>query len=208
MSDDEARRMSAEDRREQILAAASVVFGERGYAGGTTDAIAHEAGVSQAYVVRMFGGKENLFREAAERASRLVLEAFRTTAAGFTGDETIHDKRMALGFAYTNLMSDRGTLLTLLHLFSLGHDETFGPLGRACFLDVYRVTRDEAGMSAQEASDFFAQGMLTTVLLAMRMPDAQDDPAAMDLMTCTFGEQVTDLIRLTQMQTPLGTSAR
>ncbi|MFW2512770.1 TetR/AcrR family transcriptional regulator [Demequina sp. SO4-13] len=208
MSDDEARRMSAGDRREQILAAASRVFGERGYAGGTTDAIAREAGVSQAYVVRMFGGKENLFKEAAERASRLVLEVFRDTIAGFTGDETAHDKRMALAVAYTNLVSDRGTLLTLLHLFSLGHDATFGPLGRACFLNVYRATRDEAGLTSQEASDFFAQGMLTTVLLAMRMPEAAGDPAAMDLMSCTFGEHVTDLIQLTSMQAPLQPGSR
>ncbi|GMA35913.1 helix-turn-helix domain-containing protein [Demequina litorisediminis] len=76
MGTEDSRRLSADDRREQILAAASVVFGERGYAGGTTDAIAREAGISQAYVVRMFGSKERLFRATAERAALKVREAF------------------------------------------------------------------------------------------------------------------------------------
>ena len=59
--DARSRRLTPTDRREQILEAATVVFGERGYAGGTTDAIARAAGISQAYVVRMFGSKEDLF---------------------------------------------------------------------------------------------------------------------------------------------------
>jgi AcrR family transcriptional regulator len=171
MSPEESQRLTAEDRREQILAAASVVFGERGYAAGTTDAIAKQAGVSQAYVVRMFGGKENLFRETAERAAERVRQAFRDTIATFTEDQSLHDKRLALSMSYVGLMADRGLLMTLLHLFSLGHDPTFGPLARSCFLDVYRITREEAQMDGQDATDFFARGMLTTILLAMRMTD-------------------------------------
>ncbi|GIG55022.1 TetR/AcrR family transcriptional regulator [Demequina activiva] len=208
MSPEENQRLTAEDRREQILAAASVVFGERGYAGGTTDAIAKQAGVSQAYVVRMFGGKENLFREAAQRASARVREAFRVTIASFTGEETLHEKRLALSMSYVGLMADRGLLMTLLHLFSLGHDPALGPLARSCFLEVYRVTRDEAQMDAQDATDFFARGMLTTVLLAMRMTDIPDDPSAQELMACTFGDRTTDLISLMQGQQPIDSTLR
>lgn len=208
MPAEDSPRLSAEDRREQILAAASAVFGERGYAGGTTDAIAREAGVSQAYVVRMFGGKENLFRETAERASGLVIAAFQDAIAGLEPQATTEDKRLALAIAYAKLMADRGTLLTLLQLFALGHDATFGAVARGCYLRVYQVIREEIGLSAQEASDFFAQGMLTTVLLAMRMPEAKDDPAAMELMSCSFGDHVTDLIQLTQAQAPLRDTSR
>ena len=208
MTPENSARLSAEDRREQILAAASIVFGERGYAGGTTDAIATQAGVSQAYVVRMFGGKANLFREAALRASDRVAATFRDTIAGFTGDESVADKRLALALAYANLVSDRGLLLTLMHLFALGHDATLAPLARECFLRTYRIVRDEAGMTGPEASDFVAQGMLTNVLLAMRMPDAEDEPAAMELMTCTFGDQTTDLIQISRHQPPISGRGR
>lgn len=208
MSPEESQRLTAEERREQILAAASVVFGERGFHGGTTDAIAKQAGVSQAYVVRMFGGKENLFRETAERASQKVQDAFRDTLASWTGEETMRDKRLALSISYANLVADRGILLTLLHLFSTGHDQTFGPIARECFLAVYRIVRDEVGMEADEATDFFAQGMLMMVLLAMRMPDAAADPAAAELMACSFGEKAGTLIELSLLQAPLGTALR
>ena len=59
-----------------MLIAASNVFGNLGYAGATTDAIAKAAGVSQAYVVRTFGSKENLFAEASERAINLIKDTF------------------------------------------------------------------------------------------------------------------------------------
>ena len=42
------QRLPAAERREQMLNAASIVFGERGYTGATTDAVAKAAGVSQA----------------------------------------------------------------------------------------------------------------------------------------------------------------
>ncbi|WP_084039138.1 TetR/AcrR family transcriptional regulator [Demequina sp. NBRC 110053] len=208
MSEEMRPRLTAEERREQILAAASVVFGERGYAGGTTDAIAKEAGVSQAYVVRMFGGKENLFRAAADRAAARVRFAFRDTIAGFRGDEDLDEKRLALSMAYIGLMADRGLLLTLLHLFSLGHDPVLGPVARDCFLDVFRVVRDEAGFTGPEATEFFSRGMLTTVLLAMRIPDSAGRPEADELMSCAFGERTTDLISLMQGQVPLDDAAR
>lgn len=64
-----------------MLEAASLVFGERGYEGTTTDAVARAAGVSQAYIVRMFGSKQALFTEVAQRALARIEEAFRAAAA-------------------------------------------------------------------------------------------------------------------------------
>ncbi len=208
MSEQKLSRLSSEDRREQILAAASIVFGERGYSGGTTDAVAREAGISQAYVVRMFGSKENLFRETAQRASRRVQDAFRDEIAQFAPDEPMESKRHRLAVAYANIVADRGQLLTLLHLFSLGHDENFAPLARDCFLTVYKIARDEAGMSAEEATSFFAQGMLMTVLLAMRMPDAVGLPVADELMAHAFGAKFDDIVALSHEQLPLDGAGR
>ncbi len=208
MSEQKVSRLSSEDRREQILAAASIVFGERGYAGGTTDAVARAAGISQAYVVRMFGSKENLFRETAQRASQRVQDAFHDEIAQFAPDESTESKRHRLGVAYANIVADHGQLLTLLHLFSLGHDEHFAPLARECFLSVYQIARNEAGMSAEEATEFFAQGMLMTVLLAMRMPDVVGNEVADELMACSFGAKHRDIVALSHQQLPLGGAVR
>ncbi|MDN4477955.1 helix-turn-helix domain-containing protein [Demequina sp. SYSU T00039] len=189
-------RLSSEDRREQILAAATAVFGERGYAGGTTDAIAREAGISQAYVVRMFGSKEQLFLEVARRAVGRLEAEFRAVISQFSGEETMLERQSALGRAYGELVADRGILLSLLHLFGLGHDPVFGPEARDSFLGVYRLVREEAGFSPEDATDFFARGMLNTILLAMRMPDRKEDPMAFELLSTSMGPQCEAILAL------------
>lgn len=181
-------RLSSGDRREQILEAASIVFAERGYAGGTTDAVAKEAGISQAYVVRMFGSKEQLFVEVARRASDRVIVGFRAAIADFDGSESEDDKQAILGSVYSELVADRGILLVLMHLFTLGHDPVFGPISRSCFLDIYRIIRDEAGLPPEVSTEFVARGMLMNVILAMRMPDVlEDEPDAVEMLTCCAG---------------------
>ena len=77
-----APRMKAAERRELILEAATAVFGARTYVGTTTDEIARAAGVSQPYVVRLFGTKEKLFIEVVERAYARVIAEFRAALPG------------------------------------------------------------------------------------------------------------------------------
>src|SRR6478752_10724106 len=69
-------RMSADERRELVLAAATRAFARGGYHGTSTDAVAKEAGVSQPYVVRMFGTKLDLFLEVFERSVGRIRDAF------------------------------------------------------------------------------------------------------------------------------------
>ena len=179
------RRIPAAERRESILAAASIVFGERGYAGATTDQIATAAGISQAYVVRTFGSKENLFIEVARRAVGRIETAFRAAIAA--DDRPVQER---LGTAYVDLIADRGTLLSLLHIFSLGHDPAIGPVGRAGFMDIYRLVRDEAGLSAEDAGHFLAEGMLINTVLALQLHDSTD-PDAIELVTEACGGDLT-----------------
>src|SRR3954471_13740316 len=74
-------RMSGADRRELVLAAATRAFSRGGYAGTSTDAVAKEAGVSQPYVVRIFGTKLELFLEVFERACERIRQAFEAVLA-------------------------------------------------------------------------------------------------------------------------------
>src|ERR1700733_7845886 len=109
-----ATRMRSGDRRELILEAATAVFGERGYVGTTTDAVARVAGVSQPYVVRMFGTKETLFLEVLHRALDKLLATFRTALAdGVAAGESAQIVGHRIGQAYGDLLSDRGLLLSL-----------------------------------------------------------------------------------------------
>ena len=54
-------RLSARDRRRQILDVASGIFARKGYQGATTREIADEAGVNEALLFRHFPSKESLY---------------------------------------------------------------------------------------------------------------------------------------------------
>jgi len=182
-------RIPAALRREQILAAASRVFGERGYSGATTDQVAHAAGISQPYVVRMFGTKENLFLEVVARALDKLMTTFREILAEpRPADDDDADSLVSrLGGAYVDLIDDRGILLSLMQAFITGHDPVIGAKAREGFLQIYRMLRDEAGFTPETIRDFLANGMLFNTLLAIRLPDIfEDDEAAAELMRCAF----------------------
>ncbi len=57
----ESRRLSAEDRRQQIIRAAIALFAQKGFEGTTTREIALAAGVSEALIFRHFPTKQDLY---------------------------------------------------------------------------------------------------------------------------------------------------
>ena len=201
------KRLPAAERREQMLSAASIVFGERGYAGTTTDAVAKAAGVSQAYIVRTFGSKENLFAETASRAVDKTIEVFRTAAQGVENPQVLLRE---MGRAYVKLVADRGILLTMMHLFTMGHHERFGQLARDEFMRIYRVLHHEIGMSPKATEKFLAKGMLINTVLGMRLTDVmKTDPDIQELLACTFTQEETEsLAELAKLHTPLPPAAR
>lgn len=185
-------RMPAAERRELILGHASEVFGRRGYPGTTTEQIAQAAGISQPYVVRMFGTKEKLFVEVMERALGKLIVAFREVIRLRDSGEIPADELGArLGQAYVDLIEDRGILMSLMQGFIQGHDDVIGRRARAGFLEIYRLLRDEAGIPADDVRSFLADGMLINTLLAIGMPDNfEGDEAATELMNLSFGAKL------------------
>ena len=61
------RRLTAVERREAILAAATAVFAERGYNGASVDDVATAAGVSKALIYEHFPSKKDLHASLVER---------------------------------------------------------------------------------------------------------------------------------------------
>ena len=183
-----ATRMAAADRRELILAAATRAFAKGGYAGTSTDTVAREAGVSQPYVVRMFGTKVELFREVFERASYSIGATFDAELDKLDiepDNQAFWDK---LGEAYSELISDRDLLLVMMHGFSAGAVPEIGAQARHCMSAIYQQLRTRTGCTPEQARGFIAHGMLLNILLAMDAPDhAAEDPALAELAVCAFG---------------------
>ncbi|MEU4562969.1 helix-turn-helix domain-containing protein [Actinoplanes sp. NPDC023936] len=160
-------RLTAQDRHAQLVAAALQAFAEGGYAGTTTDQVARIAGVSQPYVIRLFGSKQELFLATLRYAGDRIEATWRAAAEQ---DPTLH----GLGHAYKQLLAERELLIVLLHGYGAAAETTIGDAVRACYGNLYTVVRELTGASPDEMRDFFAMGMLITVLGAMRVlgPDA------------------------------------
>src|SRR5579862_8664916 len=104
-----AERKTRDERREEMLDAALVVFAEQGYHGASTEDVARRAGISQPYVFRLFGTKKELFRAVVARCFRETLEMFQRAAEGKRGEEALH----AMGAAYVERLTSDGMRLQL-----------------------------------------------------------------------------------------------
>jgi TetR/AcrR family transcriptional regulator len=186
-----ATRMASDERRVLVLEAATAVFGQRGYAGTPTDQVAVAAGVSQPYVVRMFGTKEKLFLAVLQRALDILMAAFRRALAE-ESDIPAHER---MGLAYADLLTDRGLLLSLMHGFVLGSDPEIGRLARCGFLEVYNFLKVDVGMTPAAASDFLAHGMMLNTLVGIRMTDEYDsNPDARELLETAMPTKLSILL--------------
>ena len=130
MNAEKVTRMSADERRELILAAATRAFAQGGYHGTSTDAVAKEVGVSQPYVVRMFGTKLDLFLEVFDRAAQRIRSAFRAVLDQGPFDPESEDDRARMGMAYFVLLRDHDFLQVMMHGFSGGGVPEIGAAAR------------------------------------------------------------------------------
>jgi AcrR family transcriptional regulator len=159
-------RMSAEERRSLILAAATRAFAAGGYAGTSTDTIAREAGVSQPYVVRMFGTKLDLFLAVYGHACERIAAAFRAVLEERPFDPASEEDKERMASAYSGLLADSDFLHVLMHGFSASAVPEIGAASRQGMGRILATLRD-TGWSDEEVRDFIAYGMLLNVLLSI-----------------------------------------
>lgn len=179
-------RMTAAQRSEQLVSAAITAFSAGGYAGTTTDDVARLAGVSQPYVIRLFGSKRRLFIAGFEHATDQIEQVF--SAAGTDLD--------ALARAYRELLAQRELLAMMLHGFAAGSDPVIGEVVRDRFGRIYRLVGELTGASAGQVREFLADGMLFTILASVGVvgPDAVPaQPWMTELIAASpFGDDSTE----------------
>ncbi|MBW3609077.1 MAG: TetR/AcrR family transcriptional regulator [Actinobacteria bacterium] len=163
---------TAEERREEILEAAERVFAARGLHGTPTIEIAKAAGISQAYLFRLFPTKAELFMALVERCNARVLRTFADAAdaARAAGEPVL----AAMGRAYIGLLGDRNLLLNQLNAHAACDDPAIRDEVRRGFAQLVELVERASGASAEEVRDFFAQGMLLNVLAAMRAEEVDE----------------------------------
>ena len=165
---------TAEERRETLVESAVRVFAERGFHGTPTTEVAKAAGISQAYLFRLFPTKAELYVAAVERCFARTLATFKR-AAEAAGEGDVLD---ALGHAYVESLADRTALLGQLQAHAAAvNDPVVREAVRRGFADLYEFVARASLASDEEIQAWFAHGMLLNVMTAM---DAQsvDEPWA------------------------------
>jgi AcrR family transcriptional regulator len=158
------RRKSAEERREEILLVAMAHFGEGGYHGTSTDAIAREAGISQPYLFRLFRTKKELFLACDDRACEKIIATFRRAA---DTAEPGH-KLEAMGHAYSeDLLTDRHALLMLMQGYVAVSDPEIRDHVRRNYGEVILEVSELSGAPADEVWRFFSTGMHLNIVTAL-----------------------------------------
>lgn len=160
-------RMTAKDRREQVLGAAMPVFARGGYEGTSTEDVARAAGVSQPYLFRIFSTKKALFIELVERGFERVSHAFDEASEGLSGDDSLQ----AMAAAYGRLLVDRDLLLIQMHAYAASGDPEIRTTTRRCFRELWAHVAVLSGLASEDLTDFFSHGMLLNVIAAL---DASD----------------------------------
>jgi len=90
------RRMTASQRRSQLVDVAKTVFAEHGYDGTSVEEIAARASVSKPVVYEHFGGKEGIYAVIVDRESARLLEMITSRLGPDIGArEQIHASALA-----------------------------------------------------------------------------------------------------------------
>jgi len=168
-------RKTQAERREEILDAALDEFAEHGYHGGSTEGIARRAGISQPYVFRLFGTKQELFKAVVARCFRETLEMFQRAAEGKRGKEALD----AMGNAYVErLLTERKRLQLQMQAYAACDDPEICAVVRAGYGDLVAYVERVSALEPHIVSMFFAQGMLLNVFASMGLTAESPEPWA------------------------------
>ena len=181
MTSERTRQLStAEERRETVLRTAVGTFAARGYFGTTTTEVAKQAGISQAYVYRLFPNKEALFVAVVERCFvrvRTCLEQAAAEAAGADAPAVL----AAMGDAYAKLIVDQDLVLLQLHAQAAAVSEpAVREAVRQGYARVVEYVRGASGAHEDDVQTFVARGMLCHLIVSIDADDV-DAPWARTL---------------------------
>src|SRR3954454_4132234 len=166
-------RMSAADRRDELVRAAVPAFAQGGLHGTAVSAISDAVGVTQPYAFSLFGTKKGLFLAAVERCFVRVEPTFRDPAPEAAPEERLE----AMGHAYVGLLEDRELLQMQLQAYAACADDEVRALVQRRYAALYELVCDLSGADADALRRFFGDGMLLNVAAAVELPMFAGDDA-------------------------------
>ncbi len=95
VADGTRTRLSAVERRNQLVEVGRAVFAEKGYEAASVEEIAERAKISKPVVYEHFGGKEGLYAVIVDREMEYVIEQISTAIAEGTPRERVEAASLA-----------------------------------------------------------------------------------------------------------------
>jgi AcrR family transcriptional regulator len=160
--------MTAEQRRGQLVEAAVQEFAQAGLAGASTEAIARRAGISHAYLFRLFPTKRALFAATVDHTFDHTLRTFQQAYAERDPDVPVF---AVLGHAYIDLLHDRDRLLFQLHAYAACGDEDVRAHVRERYMAIVTWVLEVSGQDEDDVRVFMSTGLLLAVGAAIDAPD-------------------------------------
>lgn len=173
-----AGQMSGPERRAQVLSIAAGEFANHGLHGASIDAIAREAGITQAYIFRMFTTKKSLFLQLVGAAFDHFTDGMANAASGANGLDAL----APMGQHYYDQLADRTTLMLQLQGFAACGDEEVRDLVRSRVAHMWQTIAATTYLDPVTIKSFLAFGMLLNNLAALDV-DQLNEPWARGVRT-------------------------
>jgi AcrR family transcriptional regulator len=167
-------RSTADARRADVVASAVTVFARRGFHGTPVTAVADAAGISQAYVFRLFPTKTSLFVAALEHCYSSVRDEL-TAAASRAVDGSPSQVLAAMGDAYADLAAERDLLMLQVHAHSASDVPEIRAAIRRGYGSVVEHARSLAAGDDPGVRRFLALGQLYHLVVAADLTDVEED---------------------------------
>lgn len=174
MTVSEVPRSTADVRRATVVACAVRVFARRGFHSTPVTAVADAAGISQAYVFRLFPSKVELFVAALEQCYALVRDHLTAGASGVAGG-TPQEVLDAMGDAYAGLVSERDLLMLQVHAQSASDVPEIRSAIRRGYGSVVEHARALSAADDDGLRRFLALGQLCHVVVAAQLHGVDED---------------------------------
>lgn len=153
-----------------MVAAAVGVFARSGYHATAVTEVADAAGISQAYVFRLFKGKLGLFVAALDHCYEQI-EVALAAGADRVPDGSAEQILQAMGDAYTELIADQNLLMLQVHAQSASDVPEIRAAQRRGLQRIVEFAAERSGAGPAEVQYFFAYGLLCHLIVTAGLDD-------------------------------------
>ena len=161
---------TAEQRRPAVLEAAVRAFAQTGYRGTTVAEVAAEAGISPAYVFRLFEDKQTLFIAALNHCLEQIQEVLEKGAA----EATLNSPEAvlgAMGLAYARLIADRKLLMMQIHALAASSEPAIQKTLQGGYQTLTEFVSERSQADPRAVQHLFAYGQLCHLVTAVGLID-------------------------------------